>query len=87
MNYRQWKKNYKKKHGENPPVSVDKRKQQKLAKRALKAIIKIDFEETVKQISKTIADAFSLIYKSLGNAFEGAAMVCKDCAEILRDKK
>ena len=26
MNYRQWKKNYKKRHGVNPPASIDKRK-------------------------------------------------------------
>ena len=30
MNYRQWKKNYKKKHGCNPPLEVDKRKQAEL---------------------------------------------------------
>lgn len=33
MNYRQWKKNYKKRHGANPPIEVDKRKQRKLAKK------------------------------------------------------
>ena len=26
MNYRQWKKNYKKQHGHNPPANEDKRK-------------------------------------------------------------
>ena len=34
MNYRQWKKSYKKIHGVNPPIEVDKRKQTKLAKKA-----------------------------------------------------
>lgn len=29
MNYRQWKKNYKKQHGHNPPISEDKRKRNK----------------------------------------------------------
>ena len=38
MNYRQWKKNYKKTHGVNPPIEVDKRKQRKLAKRATRNI-------------------------------------------------
>lgn len=33
MNYRQWKKNYKKIHGVNPPIEADKRKQRKLAKK------------------------------------------------------
>lgn len=26
MNYRQWKKNYKKQHGHNPPIEADKKK-------------------------------------------------------------
>lgn len=29
MNYRQWKKNYKKQHGYNPPIEEDKRKRVK----------------------------------------------------------
>lgn len=33
MKYRQWKKNYKKLHGVNPPLELDKRKQRRLAKR------------------------------------------------------
>lgn len=35
MNYRQWKKNYKKKHGYNPPFEEDKRQQAKAAKEPL----------------------------------------------------
>lgn len=31
MKYRQWKKNYKKRYGVNPPASIDKRKQRKAA--------------------------------------------------------
>lgn len=30
MNYRQWKKNYKKMYGVNPPLLIDKRKRRKL---------------------------------------------------------
>ena len=33
MKYRQWKKNYKKKHGVNPPLELDKRKQRRLARK------------------------------------------------------
>lgn len=36
MNYRQWKKKYKKEHGYNPPLSEDKRQQAKALKKALK---------------------------------------------------
>ena len=45
MNYRQWKKNYKKKHGCNPPLEVDKRKQAKVARKALKQISLVDLEK------------------------------------------
>ena len=38
MNYRQWKKNYKKAHGYNPPLEADKRKQAKLARKTLKEL-------------------------------------------------
>lgn len=37
MNYRQWKKNYKKQHGHNPPANEDKRKIKKQVKRAIAA--------------------------------------------------
>lgn len=33
MKYRQWKKNYKKKYGANPPFEVDKRKQRRYARK------------------------------------------------------
>lgn len=33
MKYRQWKKNYKKKHGVNPPLELDKRKKRRLARK------------------------------------------------------
>ncbi len=38
MKYRQWKKNYKKKHGVNPPLELDKRKQRRLARKMARRI-------------------------------------------------
>ena len=35
MNYRQWKKNYKKVHGCNPPIEVDSRKQVKAIRKCI----------------------------------------------------
>ena len=35
MKYRQWKKNYKKRYGVNPPPEIDKRKRRKQVARAL----------------------------------------------------
>ena len=38
--HRQWKKNYKKKHGVNPPLELDKRKQRRLARKMARQINK-----------------------------------------------
>lgn len=42
MKYRQWKKNYKKRYGVNPPPEIDKRKRRKQAARALNALAYAD---------------------------------------------
>lgn len=68
MRYRQWKKNYKKKHGCNPPLEVDKRKQAKVARKALKQISLVDLED----ISKRILNGLAKGFKALGEAFINA---------------
>ena len=68
MNYRQWKKNYKKKHGCNPPLEVDKRKQAKVARKALKQISLVSLED----ICKRIVNGFASAFKILGEAFTKA---------------
>lgn len=54
MNYRQWKKNYKKKHGCNPPLEVDKRKQAKVSRKALKTDFDGRFRGYMQENSKWI---------------------------------
>ena len=68
MRYRQWKKNYKKKHGCNPPLEVDKRKQAKFARKALKQISLVDWED----IRKRIVNGFAKTFKILGETFTNA---------------
>lgn len=68
MRYRQWKKNYKKKHGCNPPLEVDKRKQSKVARKALKQISMADLDDICKRIVNGLANGF----KVLGEAFTNA---------------
>lgn len=73
MNYRQWKKNYKKRHGVNPPLSVDKRKQYKLARNGIKALAKIDWLKITNTICETILDTYATIFHTVGSTFQNIA--------------
>ena len=68
MKYRQWKKNYKKQHGFNPPLEVDKRKQAKVARKALKQISTVDLEDICKRIVNGLARGFKIIGEAFTNA-------------------
>ena len=59
------KKNYKKKHGCNPPLEVDKRKQSKVARKALKQISLVGLDD----IFKNILNGFAIAFKIIGEAF------------------
>ena len=52
MKYRQWKKNYKKKHGVNPPLELDKRKQRRLARKMANILLGIIALELLAIFSK-----------------------------------
>lgn len=73
MNYRQWKKNYKKKHGCNPPLEVDKRRQAKVVRKALKQISLVSSEEYCKKIVNRIERGIKVlgeIFTNIGNSLE-----------------
>lgn len=69
MNYRQWKKNYKKEHGYNPPIEVDKRKQVKTIRNAFKNILIVDMVNSIKiglaKACECISEAFKNISEAL----------------------
>ena len=74
MNYRQWKKNYKKKHGCNPPLEVGKRKQAKVARKELKQVSLVDSDDICERIVNGFASAFKIIgeaFTNAGNRLEG----------------
>ena len=52
MNYRQWKKRYKKLHGVNPPLELDKRRQRRLARKAVKSISSFDFSAVATRLKR-----------------------------------
>lgn len=81
MNYRQWKKNYKKIHGINPPLSMDKRKQYKVAKRAIKTIHRIDFAEVAARMAEAFAFAAADCMRIFGDMFSSTGMILRNAAE------
>lgn len=72
MNYRQWKKNYKKMHGCNPPFEVDKRKEVKTLKKSLKYISEMDWSVICEGIAK-----------GLRKVAEIASKLAEDYREVL----
>lgn len=81
MNYRQWKKRYKKLHGVNPPLELDKRKQRRLAKKAIKQISYIDFAAVATRAAEVFTNAAATVMRALGGAFDTAGTVCRNVAD------
>ena len=81
MKYRQWKKNYKKQNGTNPPLELDKRKQRRLAKRTIKQIRYVDFTAAATKAAEALKNAFASIMRGMGGAFDSAGTVCRNVAD------
>lgn len=84
MNYRQWKKRYKKLHGENPPLQLDKRKQRRLAKKAIKNISTVSIVEVANRAAEAITNAFAYVMRGMGGAFDTAGTVCRNVADNVK---
>lgn len=81
MKYRQWKKNYKKLHGVNPPLELDKRKQCRLAKKVIKHISRVDFATVATRAAEAFTNAFASVMRGVGRAFDTAGTVCRNVAD------
>lgn len=81
MKYRQWKKNYKKLHGVNPPLELDKRKQRRLAKKALKTIDYVNVVEAASRVAEAFTNIAAAAMRALGGAFDTAGTVCRNVAD------
>ena len=81
MNYRQWKKKYKKLHGENPPLQLDKRKQRRLAKKAVRNLSTVSIVEVANRAAEAFTSAFASFMRGLGGAFDSAGTVCRNVAD------
>ena len=57
MKYRQWKKNYKKKHGVNPPLWLDRKKRRRYIRKRVRWIavsLKVSVEITTKGLEASV---------------------------------
>lgn len=73
MKYRQWKKNYKKKHGVNPPLELDKRKQRRLARKM------------ARQINKTLPTAAETLTAAINRWAQMAAGLREESEAVEND--
>ena len=87
MNYRQWKKNYKKQHGYNPPANEDKRKIKKQVKRALAAYETLDLTRTVAKMLAAAGDAIAEVFDGLSKSMRAAAEYYRDIGEAENNGK
>ena len=65
MRYRQWKKNYKKSYGVNPPASIDKRKRRRQAARAVNVLANADLGAALNRAAESIVNAVSYTHLTL----------------------
>lgn len=84
MKYRQWKKNYKKRYGVNPPPEIDKRKQRKQAARALNALAYADLIKAAEKATDTITNVIAEFMRALGRGCDTAGTVFRNAADAIK---
>lgn len=87
MKYRQWKKNYKKLHGTNPPLELDKRKQRRLAKKAIKQISTVSIAEITNEAAEAFINCLASFMRELGRVFDTAGTVFRNVADKLNERQ
>ena len=72
MNYRQWKKKYKKEHGYNPPLSEDKRQQAKALRKIAKTSNSVTIANTLSESIRSKAYAMGQAAYQFGKSLLAA---------------
>ena len=86
MNYRQWKKEYKKQHGVNPPFEEDKRQRIKLLrKNILQTAIRTNID-SIQAAFERINKAFAQIIKDISVGLKRAANATQKIVEQLESE-
>ena len=80
MNYRQWKKNYKKLHGYNPPIEEDKRKRARLAAQQSSVLLP-QIVEALNNLAPALCRALADACETISNGFAAASKTFGEMAE------
>ena len=81
MNYRQWKKNYKKKHGVNPPIIIDKRKQVRFINKGFKS-----YDKQIELLKKDMPYILERTARMLSIVFDNASKALHKMAESMKSE-
>ena len=81
MKYRKWKKNYKKLHGVNPPLELDKRKQRRLAKKKAREKSSADLAAASEKLAEKIIIAAAEVLRRMGGALDTVGTACRNIAD------
>lgn len=88
---RQWKKNYKKKHGVNPPLELDKRKQRRLARKMARQINKTlptaaeTLTAAINRWAQSIKPALATLCENVAAAFSNMAAGLREESEAVEN--
>lgn len=86
MKYRQWKKNYKKKYGANPPFELDKRKQRRYARKMARQI-NITLPTMMETLTKEIDGWMKSLKSALITMCDSMAITLNNIAGHLREER
>lgn len=91
MKYRQWKKNYKKKHGVNPPLELDKRKQRRLTRKMARQINKTlptaaeTLTAAINRWAQSIKPVLATLCENVAAAFSNMAAGLREESEAVEN--
>ena len=87
MKYRQWKKNYKKKHGVNPPLELDKRKKRRLARKINKTLPTAaeTLAAAINSWAQSIKPALATLCENVAAAFSNMAAGLREESEAVEN--
>lgn len=82
MNYRQWKKNYKKRYGYNPPISEDKRKRNKQIANEFMTVYKsLDVQREIEKMMAAAGDVLADMFDGISKSMRAAAEYYRNMGE------